>query len=83
MEELDSVQKFIEIQGWLLLTFYVYTINLVLLILLSYRCLKNIIHQAGGKNEWLLLSVTSFRIFWFSISEVLCFIKKTITSFEI
>ena len=37
---------------------YVYTINKVLLILLSYRCLKNVIHQVNSKNEWLLLSVT-------------------------
>ena len=36
----------------------VYTINYVLLILLSYRCLKNVIHQTDSKNEWLLLSVT-------------------------
>ena len=27
MEELDSVQKFIEIQGWLLLTFFIYLHN--------------------------------------------------------
>ena len=58
MEELDSVQKFIETQDWLLQTFFiVYTINEVLLILLS-RCLKNVIHHINGKNEWLLLSVT-------------------------
>ena len=58
MAELDSVQKFIETQGWLLQTFFiVYTINEVLLILLS-RCLKNVIHHINGKNEWLLLSVT-------------------------
>ena len=36
----------------------VYTVNWVFLILLSYRCLKNMIHQVGSKNEWLLLSVT-------------------------
>ena len=28
MEELDSVQKFIEIQGWLLLTFFMFTFQL-------------------------------------------------------
>ena len=28
------------------------------LIPLSYRCLKNVIHQIDSKNEWLLLSVT-------------------------
>ena len=37
---------------------YVYKINEVRLILLSYRCLKNVIHQIDGKNEWLLFSVT-------------------------
>ena len=60
MEELASVQKFIEIQGWLLLTFFICLHNqLKSLILLSYRCLKNMIHQVDIKNEWLLLSVTS------------------------
>ena len=44
---LNSVQGFIEIEVWLLLTFfYVYTINLFLYILLlhvkEYRCLKNV-----------------------------------------
>ena len=56
MEELDSVQKFIEIQGWLLLTFFCSNF-FVLLILVSHRCLKIMIHQMGSKNEWLLLSV--------------------------
>ena len=37
---------------------YVYPNNLVLSIPLSYRCLKNVIHQVDSKNEWLLLSVT-------------------------
>ena len=37
---------------------YVYTANEVLLILLSYRCLKIVIYQVNSKNEWLLLSVT-------------------------
>ena len=36
---------------------YVYAINWVLLIPLSYRCLKNVIHHIDSKNEWLLLSV--------------------------
>ena len=50
MEELDSVQKFIEKQGWLLLTFFICLHNqLIPLILLSYRCLKNMIHQAVSK----------------------------------
>ena len=37
---------------------YVYTINWVLLIPLSYSCLKNVIRQIDSKNEWLHLSVT-------------------------
>ena len=37
MEERDSVQKLIEMQGWLLLTFFVCLYNQVLLILLSSR----------------------------------------------
>ena len=53
---LNSVQKFIEIQGWLLLTFFICLQNQVLLIPLSYRCLKNVIHQIDSKNEWLPLS---------------------------
>ena len=60
MEELDSVQRFIEIQGWLLLTFFMclHKEFAVLLIILSYRYLKNMNHQVGSKDEWLLLSVT-------------------------
>ena len=50
MEELVLLlKKFIGIQGWLLLTFFIVYI---------IRCLKNVIHQADGKNEWLLLSAT-------------------------
>ena len=30
--------------------------NYVLLIPLSYRCLKNVIRHVGSKNEWFLLS---------------------------
>ena len=30
----------------------------IILIPLSYRCLKNVIHQIDNKNEWLFLSVT-------------------------
>ena len=50
MEELVLLlKKFIGIQGWLLLTFFIVYI---------IRCLKNVIHQVDGKNEWLLLSAT-------------------------
>ena len=59
MEEIASVQKFIEIKVWLLLTFFTYLHNQ-----LSY--FNSIIVQmsekrnssVGSKNEWLLLSVT-------------------------
>ena len=59
MEELGSLQKFIEIRGWLLLTFSICLHNQ----LRSFNSIivqmpKNMIHQAGSKNEWLLLSVT-------------------------
>ena len=37
---------------------YVYTINKALLISLSFKCLKNVIHQIDSKDELLLLSVT-------------------------
>ena len=59
MEELGSLQKFIEIRGWLLLTFSICLHNQ----LRSFNSVmvqmpKNMIHQVGSKNEWLLLSVT-------------------------
>ena len=59
MEELDSVQKFIEIQGWLLLTFFICLHNQ----LSSFNSIivqmsEKQIHQVGSKNEWLLLSET-------------------------
>ena len=59
MEELGSLQKFIEIRGWLLLTFFICLHNQ----LRSFNSIivqmpKNMIHQVGSKNEWLLLSVT-------------------------
>ena len=54
MEELNSVQKFIGIQGWFLVTFFICLPNQLVL----YRCLKNMIDQVGSKNKLLLLSVT-------------------------
>ena len=59
MDELDSVQNFIEIQGWLLLTFFICLRNQ----LSSFNSIivqtsEKQIHQVGSKNEWLLLSVT-------------------------
>ena len=58
MEEL--VQKSIEIQGWLLLKFFIYLHNQLSSFnstVVSYRCLKNVIHQIDSINGWLLLSV--------------------------
>ena len=59
MEELDSVQKIIEIQGWLLLTFFICFHNQIssfnsIIVQMS----ENMIHQVDSKNEWLLLPVT-------------------------
>ena len=58
MEELDSVQKFIEIQVWLLLTFFICLHN-------QLSSFNSIIVETSEKrdsssrqNEWLLLSVT-------------------------
>ena len=59
MEELDSAQKSIEIQGWLLLTFFIClhdqlsSFNSIIVQMSEKR-----VHQIDSKNEWLLLSVT-------------------------
>ena len=56
---LNSVQKFIETQGWLLLTFFtclhnqLSSFNSIIVQMSEKR-----VHQIGSKNEWLLLSVT-------------------------
>ena len=57
MEEHDLVEKFIEIQGWQLLTFFKCLHNQ----LSSFNSIivqmsENMIHQVGSRNEWLLLS---------------------------
>ena len=52
------MKKFIEIQGWLLLKFFICLHNqLSFFNSIIVRCLKNVI-QVYSKNEWLLLSVT-------------------------
>ena len=59
MEELDSVQKFIEIQGWLLLTFFIYLHNqLSSFNFIIVQMSEKHDYQVGSKNGWLLLSVT-------------------------
>ena len=59
MEELVLVQKFIEIQGWLLLTFFICSHNqLSSFNFIIVQMSENLIHQLDIKNEWLLLSVT-------------------------
>ena len=59
MEKLDSVQKFIEIQGLLLLTFFICLHSQLssfnsIIVQMSEKC----VHQIDSKNDWLLLSVT-------------------------
>ena len=54
---LNSVQKFIEMQGWLLLTFFICLHNQ----LSSFNSIivqmsEKRVHQIDSKNEWLLLS---------------------------
>ena len=54
---LNSVQEFIEIQAWLLLTFFLCLHNQLISVYYmsqEYRCLKNAIHQLE-RDEWLLL----------------------------
>ena len=59
MEEIDSVQKFIEIQGWLLLTFFICLHNqLSCFISIIVQMSEKHDSQVGSKNECLLLSVT-------------------------
>ena len=59
MQELDSVQKFIQIQGWLLLMFFICLHNqLSSLNSIIIQMSEKRVHQVDSKNEWLLLSVT-------------------------
>ena len=58
MEELDSVQKFIEIQGWLLLTFCIYFHNQLSSFNSIIVQMSEKESQVGSENGWLLLSVT-------------------------
>ena len=59
MGEPDSVQIFIEIQGWLLLTFFIFlhdqlsSFNSIIV-----QMSKSMIHQVGNENVSLLFSVT-------------------------
>ena len=57
--KLDSVQKFIEILGWLLLTFFISLHNqLSSFNSIIVQMFEKQIHQVGSKNEWLLLLET-------------------------
>ena len=59
MEEIELLlKKFIEIQGSMLLTFFICLHSQLSFNSIIYRCLKNVIHQTDSKNEWLFLSVT-------------------------
>ena len=58
-KNLCLTEKFIEKQGWLLLTFFICLYNqLSSLNSIIVQISENVIHQLGSKNEWLLLSVT-------------------------
>ena len=63
MEEhvLKSIQKFIEIQGWLLLTFFICLRNqLISFNSIIVQMFEKRVHQIDSKNnEWLLLSAES------------------------
>ena len=51
MEELDSVQKFIEIQGWLLVTFFICLHNLLSSFdFIIVQMSEKQIHQVDSKN---------------------------------
>ena len=50
-------KKFIEIQGWLLLTFFICLHKKSFNSIIAQMS-KNVIHQIDSKNEWLLRSVT-------------------------
>ena len=51
--------KFIEIQGWMLLTFSICLLNqLSFLNSIMVQMSENVIHQIDSKNEWFLFSVT-------------------------
>ena len=59
MEELDSAQKLIEIQGWLLQRFFICLHNqLSSFDSIIVQMSEKRVHQIDSKNEWLLLSVT-------------------------
>ena len=52
-------QKFNEIQGWLLLTFFICLHNqLSSFNSITVQMSEKRVHQIDSKNEWLLLSVT-------------------------
>ena len=60
---LNSVQIFIEMQGWLLLTFFIClhnqlsAFNSIVVVMSEKRVHQNILDQIESKNEWLLLPV--------------------------
>ena len=60
---LNSVQIFIEMQGWLLLTFFIClhnqlsSFNSIIVVMSEKRVHQNILDQIESKNEWLLLPV--------------------------
>ena len=77
------IQFSTRIAGWLLLTFLIclqnqlsstiYPLSRMLShSIITYRCLKNVIHQIGNKNEWLFLRAVfteKFGLFFVLILE--------------
>ena len=52
---MNSVQIFIEMQDWLLLTFFICSHNQLSFFMVQMS--EKSVHQTESKNEWLLLSV--------------------------
>ena len=70
-EKLCFTQFSIRIAAWLLLTFFIYLHDQLTPIhfIITYRCLKKVIHQIENKNEWLLLLASftaKFELVFFS-----------------
>ena len=63
-EKLCFIQFSTRMAGWLLLTFFICLDKKSFHY--QYRCLKNVVHQVGSANEWLLLSASFNSKIWVS-----------------
>ena len=63
-EKLCFIQFNTRMAGWLLLTFFICLDKKSFHY--QYRCLKNVVHQVGSANEWLLLSASFNSKIWVS-----------------